>query len=73
MLHGTCETITNDPNGVISMRNGEFDNEIHQNGLPGTRRDVEGLEKAKWFMKRCFDVRAYLAHFNIVLDVSGQM
>ena len=38
------EPITNDPNGIATMGDREFDYEIHSDTLPWTIRDLEGLE-----------------------------
>ncbi|TFK25788.1 hypothetical protein FA15DRAFT_589629, partial [Coprinopsis marcescibilis] len=63
------ETITNDPDGVITMGLGEFDNKIHGDGLPGTVGDVERFEQTIGFVSGNLDMVANIAGCNISTDV----
>ena len=36
-----CESVADDPDGVVTVRSRELHNVVHGDGAPGTVRDVE--------------------------------
>ena len=59
------ETIDNDPDGVVAVREGKFDDVIHCDATPGSERDVEGLEEPEGLVSRSFDTTALVARADI--------
>ena len=46
----TCETVANDPDGVVAMREGELDDVVYGDVLPQTVKYIEWAQEPIWLV-----------------------
>lgn len=64
-VSGSGEAVADDPNGVITVRCGEFDDKIHRDGLPRARWNVKRLEESVGLVARGLDASTRIAGLDI--------
>ena len=65
------ETVADDPDGVVAVRERELDDVVHGDGAPWTERSSEGLEKAERLVAWSLDATTSVTGTHIVADIRG--
>lgn len=64
-MSGSCQAVTYNPDGVVTVRRGELDDEVHGYGFPRTCWDIERFQETVGFVAWGLDSSARIASLHV--------